>query len=93
MTQLMHIYYSQPIGYKVCYKQLDLNLFLPDSTQGGIIVEIKYIMHFILHHLDRRTWKTFQKEITANRIKRHKDQHDHQNHTLVKLYLFIHGSY
>ena len=66
MNQLMHIYYSQPVGYKVCNKLLDLNLFLPDSTQRGIIVEIKYIMHSILYHLDGRTWETFQKEIAAN---------------------------
>ena len=65
MNQLMHIYYSQPVGYKVCNKLLDLNLFLPDSTQRGIIVEIKYIMHSILYHLDGRTWETFQKEIAA----------------------------
>ena len=49
-----------------CNKLLDLNLFLPDSTQRGIIVEIKYIMHSILYHLDGRTWETFQKEIAAN---------------------------
>ena len=35
MNQLMHIYYSQPVGYKVCNKLLD---YTPEYENNGVTI-------------------------------------------------------